>query len=82
MARKRRPRLVELDMKLANEHNHPHIQLRKNYLILWDGKYYAGKFTRQWYGLNFSGVFDAGLQFDTPGTNASRWQQVWEIKDL
>ena len=59
--------------------NHPDISLRKNYLIKYDGRFYAGKFGREWYGLNFNGVYDAGAQFDKPGTNASSWQGVWEI---
>ena len=39
----------------------------------------AGKFTKQWYGLNFEGFYDAGLQFDPPGYNSSNWVALWEI---
>lgn len=61
---------------------HPDISLKKNYLVLWDGIYAAGTFNMQWYGLNFNGIFDAGLQFDAPGTNSSAWEAVWEIIEL
>jgi len=72
-------KLKALNMKLANEHEHPQVDCRKQYLILYHGNFYAGRFSRQWYGLNFEGVYPAGLQFDEPGTNASNWKQIWEI---
>ncbi len=49
------------------------ITTRKQYLIKSDGRFYAGKFERQWYGWNFDGVYDAGEQLDSI-------DKVWEIK--
>jgi len=62
-------------------HKHPDIKAgRIFYLVKWDGRYYAGRFSEQWYGLNFQGwVNPAGLQYDAPGANHSLWQEVWEI---
>jgi hypothetical protein len=61
-------------------HDHPDISTRKQYLIKFAGQYYAGMFTREWFGWNFDGVYDAGLQLDKPGTNCSDWQGLWEIR--
>lgn len=74
------PTLIPLDMKRSDGSNHPDISSRKRYLCLIGGRYYAGEFTKQWYGWNFEGWEGVGLQFDAPGTNASEWQQIWEIR--
>ena len=57
----------------------PKISLRKWYLAKAYDRYAAGRFSRQWYGLNFGGFFPAGLQFNKPGTNGSGLQGLWEI---
>lgn len=80
MAKKIKIRLFAVDMSKAKGHEHPDISEDKEYLILFDGSLYVGTFSRQWYGWNFNGVYDAGAQFDEPGTNASSWQQIWEIR--
>jgi len=73
-------RLVPVDLSKAEESECPGIKTgRTQYLCLIGGEFFAGTFNRQWYGLNFEGWHDVGLQFDAPGTNASRWQAVWEI---
>jgi len=67
----------------GNRSDHPDIRPgRGNYLVRYDGRFYAGKFSMQWYGLNFEGIYDSGAQFDAPGTNASSWQDVWEIQKV
>lgn len=76
---KRAPRLVPIDLARSEGHDHPDICEGKDYLVLWNGRYYAGRFSNRWYGLNFEGISDAGCQYDPPGTNASHWQAVWEI---
>lgn len=75
-------KLIKINLRKANEHNHPDIKVgdKYQYLIKYDKRFYAGSFSRQWYGLNFEGVYDAGLQFDAPGSNCSEWQAVWLIK--
>lgn len=67
-------------------HCHPDISTGKSYLAKIGGAYFAGKFSNQWYGLNFDGWHGNGLQwhgnglqFDMPGTNASTWEALWEI---
>ena len=40
-------------------------------------RFHVGKFEKEWYGLNFDGIYDAGDQYDPPGTNSSGWQRVW-----
>lgn len=72
--------LIKLDMSKAKECEHPDISKNKEYLILYDGRFYAGTFSRQWYGWNFNGVYNAGVQFDAPGYNCSDWEQIWEIR--
>lgn len=74
------PKLVRVDLSKGKESDHPDIKLGKNYLIRYGGDFYAGKFSRQWFGFTFF-VGSHSLQFDTPGTNHSRWQEVWEIRE-
>lgn len=79
-------KLKKINLKKCTEHPeeggftmHPDISTRKWYLAKHAGNYAAGKFEMEWYGLNFDGFYDAGLQFDKPGTNGSDWQGLWEI---
>lgn len=85
------PKLIPIDLKRCCEmkggylgggiyQDHPDITVRKQYLIKYNGDFYAGKFKRVWYGWSFCGVYDAGVQLDKPGTNGSNWQAIWEIK--
>ncbi len=54
---------------------HPEITTRKWYLAKVGGSWTAGRFSREWYGLDFSEVG----QFDPPGENESAWQELYEI---
>ena len=77
-------KLVKIDLKKCVGlngvfHDHPAISCRKSYLAKIGGIYCAGKFNRQWFGLNFDGWGSVGIQLDMPGTNASAWQGLWEI---
>lgn len=80
------PTLVKIDLKrcVSKEgggdfHDHPDISTRRQYLAKIDGCYFAGQFSKQWYGWNFDGWY-SGLQLDKPGTNMSPWQGLWEIR--
>lgn len=54
---------------------HPNIKcLRKHYMICYDGSLYVGVFTEQWYGLNFNGAYDSGVQL-----NDDNITDIWEI---
>jgi hypothetical protein len=74
-------RLKKVNLKTANKHECPEIKtgLEHPYLIKVGGQWFAGTFNRQWYGLNFFGWFGGSLQFDAPGSNSSRWEEVYEI---
>ncbi len=75
-------RLKRIDLRRAVEHRCPGIRAgdRYQYLIKYDGRYYAGSFSEQWYGLFFDNwVNGVGVQFDAPGYNSSPWQAVWQI---
>lgn len=72
-------KLKALDMSLSDRHNHPQVNCQKSYLCRIGGQYFAGKFTREWFGLVFDHWIMNSLQFDEPGTNASKWKQIWEI---
>jgi len=81
--------LIPIDMNLSVRNDHPQIEVGKQYLVKLrkpsgDGYiYYAGTFSRQWFGLNFDGWTNpAGLQFDKPCADYSRWVQVWEIQEI
>lgn len=73
------PTLIPLSMRRAKGNNHPDINLRHTYMCKIGGRYYIGKFQREWFGLHFDGWEDCGIQFDQPGTNASDWQAIWRI---
>lgn len=68
------PKLKNISISLIDDCEHPNIQLKKFYLVKIHRKYYAGKFIREWYGLNFDGVYDGGYQLDWDG-----WEGIWEI---
>lgn len=74
-------KLKKIDLKKSDKHTHPDIKLNTWYLAKAHGRYSAGMFNKQWYGLNFDGFYSAGLQFDAPETNSSSWQELWEMVD-
>jgi hypothetical protein len=57
------------------------LEVGPQYLCLIDGQFFCGKFSQQWYGLNFRPYGASGLQYDPPGTNFSGWQRVWRINN-
>lgn len=74
-------RLKRIDLSKAVECNHPAVRTDgTQYLCLIDGMFHAGTFTEVWFGLSFDNWFGGSLQFDEPGTNASDWEAIWEIK--
>jgi len=76
----RKPKLVPLDLRKGEGHEHPDIKTDGTQYLCEIGKgWYAGGFNRQWYGLNFDGWAWNSLQYDKPGTNASNWKQVFEM---
>ena len=74
--------LRALDMSKSKEHTHPDLNGRSQYLCLIGTQFFAGTFTKVWFGWSFNGWTPnpVGLQFDAPGTNASEWKQIWEIR--
>jgi hypothetical protein len=78
--KKKEPKLVPIDLSKGNGHNHPDICLGKRYLAKIGGEFYTGRFSKQWYGFNFNdGWGCSGHQFDTPGTNCSNLEELYEI---
>lgn len=77
----RTPKLKRVSLCAAKGHNLPGVTTRKLYLAKVDDEFHLGRFSRQWYGLNFdcpgAGV---GIQFDAPGSNNSGWQALWEVR--
>lgn len=73
------PALVEIDLNQTTTHGGSGLGEGSTYLVLYRGELHCGKFYRQWYGLNFAGICDAGVQYDPPGTNLSSWQRIWRI---
>ena len=73
-------RLKKIDLTKAVKHECPGIKLGKtSYLVKHGGQWFAGIFSRLWFGLSFFGWFGGPLQFDAPGTNCSEWEAVYEI---
>jgi hypothetical protein len=82
-----RPNLIPVDLMRCTQtpggggySDHPDIDEGRRYLVQYDGLYYVGRFSRQWYGWNFEGVYPTGVQLDKPGTNSSAWEGLWEIE--
>lgn len=80
---KTQPILTEIDLSQADKHECPGIDAESVFLCLIDGELHTGQFSRQWYGWSFDGWRwnpAAGLQFDAPGSNSSRWERIWKIE--
>lgn len=79
---KKPPRLKAIDLRRGTESDHPDISSKKQYLAKIGGDWFAGRFTRLWYGWNFDNWISGtvGLQLDKPGTNGSQWQALYEIQ--
>lgn len=76
------PKFIPIDLSKSDKHEHPDIRTDGTlYLAKHDGEWIIGTFDRQWYGLNFNWFWScvAGLQFDAPGFNSSRWQELYEM---
>ncbi len=74
------PTLTPLNMELSIKHEHPDIKMKQEYLCLIDNRFYCGTFSRVWYGLVFNGwIASIPYQFDAPGWNSSKWQQIWRM---
>lgn len=70
-------KLEKINLKKGNGHYHPDIKTgRVLYLAKIHNSWFIGTFDMQWYGLNFQGC---DIQFDTPGTNASEWQELYRL---
>jgi hypothetical protein len=75
-------KLVEIDLSKAEKHDHPEINSEDYFLAEVYSGLHFGRFTKQWYGWNFNcgwGAHGAGIQFDAPGFNASKWKRLWKI---
>lgn len=73
--------LTEIDLNKGHKSTHPDIKTDGTfYLVKIDGQAHGGRFRKVWFGLSFyPWVNGVGIQFDTPGTNRSRWEAVWEV---
>lgn len=75
--------LVPLDLSKAEKSSHPEFNETDLFLIKKDDVIYVGQFRKVWFGWHFAtnppwGVC-GGFQFDAPGYNKSRWQEVYRI---
>jgi len=62
------PKLIPIDLSKSHENDHPDIKENAHYLariqMVKNIKWYAGTFSKLWYGWNFNAVYDAGYQLD------------------
>jgi hypothetical protein len=79
-----KPKLKKIDLTKGNHSNrHPDINHKashKQYLAKINEQWMAGFFIMSGKVLNFSCGWQA-YQYDKPGTNASCWQELYEIID-
>lgn len=76
--KRKAPKLVRIPIEEAERHECPGINDKDTFLCKIAGRFYAGEFSRQWYGWNFD-AGSHGIQFDAPGWNASEWEEIWKI---
>ena len=69
------PKLEKINLGKRKDCNHPDINTQASYLAKIEGEWYAGRFTREWYGLNFNAVYRAGYQL-----NFGDWEELYKIK--
>lgn len=69
---------TEVDLTKTTKHGSDELTVGPTYLCLIGECYYMGTFRKVWFGLNFSGGMNS-LQYDPPGTNASRWKRAWRF---
>lgn len=76
------PRLVEIDLSLGREHDHPAFNTTDYFLAKIGDQLHFGKFHKVWFGWHFSCGWGAsgGMQFDAPGFNSSGWQKLWKVE--
>ncbi len=72
------PHFVEVDLTKTTKHGSDELTVGPVYLCLKGGHFYVGKFSKVWFGLNFS-AGHGSWQYDPPGTNASNWQRAWRF---
>lgn len=75
------PKFTEIDLSKTTTKGGAGLEVGPTYLVMYGGRFYAGIFDMQWYGLNFQEIYDAGAQYDPPGENSSDWQRVWRIEN-
>lgn len=51
------PDLLPVDLSKGTGSDHPDIITGRTYLACYDGRWDLGQFSRQWYGLLFSGFY-------------------------
>ncbi|MBU0959072.1 MAG: hypothetical protein KKB31_03955 [Nanoarchaeota archaeon] len=68
-------KLEKINLNKVENCNHPEINTRCSYLARINGGWYAGKFSRQWYGLNFDNWGCSGIQLDS-----DRLQELYRIR--
>ena len=75
------PKLTEIDLTKTTSKGGAGLEVGPTYLVMYSGRFYAGEFEMQWYGLNFQEIYAAGAQYDPPGENSSDWQKIWLVED-
>lgn len=74
-------RLKKIDLSKAKESNCSGIKAdcQTQYLCLIGSKFFAGTFSKVWFGITFNDFYSTSYQFDAPGYNQSKWKGVWKI---
>ena len=75
------PKFTEIDLSKTTKDGGAGLEVGPTYLVLYNGQFHVGTFEKQWYGLNFNGIYWAGAQYDPPGENYSGWQKIWLFED-
>lgn len=68
------PTLTKIDLNKRDDCDHPDISAREQYLVKIGRGWFAGKFSRQWYGWNFDNWGTTGIQLDS-----FQVKEIWRI---
>ena len=73
------PKLIKLDMRKSNKHEHPDIDESKTYMCSIDGEFYTGKFSKVMINLS-TGEFCWDMR--NVGILDDKWEAIWEVRKV
>jgi len=74
-----KPGLKEIDLSKRNKGEHPDLKEHTQYLVKIEETWYAGTFSKLWYGWNFNNYGWSSYQLWYGKEGADDWEKIYEI---